>query len=232
MLTRSPRRPRLLVKVNAQHHLSRLNRFKAVCSLISVIRSRQPVPAIAPLTLACCRHWSARRCLPLFTLPSPPLADTEELSDKYTDVMQQRMGSATLTYRHEDGTNWNRILDDLVVGSCLQTPKDVDRQARRRCLRPSAGASTDKRSSLDGDAILGGQFRERERPAQHEEALSLFMVWGGPLPPSLACRFHGVQGGRGGGRAHGAVPAGGQRHGVLRPGAVQQQARQRRVQLP
>jgi hypothetical protein len=52
--------------------------------------------------------------------------DVEELSQEYTDVMQQRMGSATLTYRHEDGMNYNRILDDLIVGSCLQTPDDLD----------------------------------------------------------------------------------------------------------
>ncbi|KAI7843358.1 hypothetical protein COHA_003054 [Chlorella ohadii] len=52
--------------------------------------------------------------------------DVEELSQEYTDVMQQRMGSATLTYRHEDGMNYSRILDDLIVGSCLQTPADLD----------------------------------------------------------------------------------------------------------
>ncbi|EFN57929.1 hypothetical protein CHLNCDRAFT_142013 [Chlorella variabilis] len=54
--------------------------------------------------------------------------DTEDLSDKYTDVMQERMGSAVLTYRHEDGTNFSRILEDLIVGSCLQQPADVDRR--------------------------------------------------------------------------------------------------------
>ncbi|PSC72542.1 phosphoglucan phosphatase amyloplastic [Micractinium conductrix] len=53
----------------------------------------------------------------------------EELSELYTDVMQQRMGSTTLTYRHEDGTNYCRILDDLIVGSCLQTVADVDKIA-------------------------------------------------------------------------------------------------------
>lgn len=39
--------------------------------------------------------------------------------------MTERMG-APLTYRHEDGMNYNRILDDLIVGSCLQRPEDVD----------------------------------------------------------------------------------------------------------
>jgi hypothetical protein len=40
--------------------------------------------------------------------------------------MQARMGT-TLTYRHEDGINYNYVLPDLIVGSCLQGPEDVDR---------------------------------------------------------------------------------------------------------
>lgn len=40
--------------------------------------------------------------------------------------MQQRMGGV-LTYRHEDGMNYNDILDDIIVGSCPQTAADVDR---------------------------------------------------------------------------------------------------------
>ncbi len=40
--------------------------------------------------------------------------------------MQQRMGGA-LTYCHEDGMNYNGILDDLIVGSCPQKATDVDR---------------------------------------------------------------------------------------------------------
>ncbi len=36
------------------------------------------------------------------------------------------MGS-TLTYRHEKGMNFAHVLDDLIVGSCLQTPEDLDR---------------------------------------------------------------------------------------------------------
>ncbi len=61
------------------------------------------------------------------------MEDTEDLSEKYTDVMQERMGSAVLTYRHEDGTNFSRILDDLIVGSCLQQPTDVDRSVVKWC---------------------------------------------------------------------------------------------------
>jgi hypothetical protein len=33
----------------------------------------------------------------------------------------------SLSYRHEDGINFAEILDDLMVGSCLQIPEDVDR---------------------------------------------------------------------------------------------------------
>jgi hypothetical protein len=41
--------------------------------------------------------------------------------------MQSKMGGV-LTYRHEDGMNFAYILDDIIVGSCLQTPADLDRQ--------------------------------------------------------------------------------------------------------
>ena len=51
--------------------------------------------------------------------------DNDDLSESYTNVMQERMG-APLVYRHEDGMNYTRILDDLIVGSCLQTEDDVD----------------------------------------------------------------------------------------------------------
>lgn len=40
------------------------------------------------------------------------------------------MGSA-LVYRHEDGINWNYILDDLIVGSCPQKPDDIDLLAEK-----------------------------------------------------------------------------------------------------
>ncbi|XP_020260880.1 phosphoglucan phosphatase DSP4, amyloplastic isoform X1 [Asparagus officinalis] len=40
--------------------------------------------------------------------------------------MTEAMG-AVLTYRHELGMNYNFILPDLIVGSCLQTPSDVDK---------------------------------------------------------------------------------------------------------
>lgn len=61
-------------------------------------------------------------------------ADVDTKSDEYSDVMSARMGAA-LTYRHEDGMNYNRILDDLIVGSCLQQATDVDILAEKEGVR-------------------------------------------------------------------------------------------------
>lgn len=55
----------------------------------------------------------------------PSEDSVEGLSDTYTEVMQERMG-APLVYSHEDGMNYTRIMDDLIVGSCLQTEEDVE----------------------------------------------------------------------------------------------------------
>ncbi|XP_019193961.1 PREDICTED: phosphoglucan phosphatase DSP4, amyloplastic-like [Ipomoea nil] len=50
----------------------------------------------------------------------------DEKSDTYSINMTEAMG-AVLTYRHELGMNYDFIRPDLIVGSCLQTPKDVDK---------------------------------------------------------------------------------------------------------
>lgn len=50
----------------------------------------------------------------------------EEKSEIYSNNMTEAMG-AVLTYQHELGMNYNFILPDLIVGSCLQTPSDVDK---------------------------------------------------------------------------------------------------------
>ena len=79
-----------------------------------------PLPARSP---------AARPLVPLHPLV-PPLsmsADIEELSQEYTDVMQQRMGSAALTYRHEDGMNYRPVYQPLglllvFVCFCLHDP--------------------------------------------------------------------------------------------------------------
>ncbi|KAL2548926.1 Phosphoglucan phosphatase DSP4 [Forsythia ovata] len=55
-------------------------------------------------------------------------SDTEKMekSEIYSHDMTAAMGAA-LTYRHELGMNYNFIRPDLIVGSCLQTPEDVDK---------------------------------------------------------------------------------------------------------
>lgn len=50
----------------------------------------------------------------------------EEKSEIYSTNMTEAMGTV-LTYRHELGMNYNFIRPDLIVGSCLQTPEDVDK---------------------------------------------------------------------------------------------------------
>ncbi|KAI3751686.1 hypothetical protein L2E82_22777 [Cichorium intybus] len=52
--------------------------------------------------------------------------ESEEKSDVYSTNMTEAMG-AVLTYRHELGMNYDFITPDLIVGSCLQTPADVDK---------------------------------------------------------------------------------------------------------
>ncbi|KAF5948047.1 hypothetical protein HYC85_014004 [Camellia sinensis] len=54
-------------------------------------------------------------------------ADAEvEKSEIYSHNMTEAMG-AVLTYKHELGMNYNFIRPDLIVGSCLQAPYDVDK---------------------------------------------------------------------------------------------------------
>lgn len=52
--------------------------------------------------------------------------EDEEKSEIYSHNMTEAMG-AVLTYRHDLGMNYNFICPDLIVGSCLQTPDDVDK---------------------------------------------------------------------------------------------------------
>ncbi|KAJ9531797.1 hypothetical protein QJQ45_021950 [Haematococcus lacustris] len=66
-----------------------------------------------------------------------PAASDETKSDEYSETMNRKMGTS-LSYRHELGIDYNRILPDLIVGSCLQarsqlppTAEDVDRLAEQ-----------------------------------------------------------------------------------------------------
>ncbi|KAG2555374.1 hypothetical protein PVAP13_9KG557200 [Panicum virgatum] len=89
----------------------------------------------SPLNLAMVRGGS-RRSNTVKTV-QPPGATTSgaensalevgtEKSEVYSTNMTQAMG-AVLTYRHELGMNYNFIRPDLIVGSCLQSPLDVDK---------------------------------------------------------------------------------------------------------
>ena len=62
------------------------------------------------------------------TSPDATIPVLEEKSDEYSKTMQSRMGTS-LTYNHDAGLDYNRVLPDLIVGSCLQTAADVDRLA-------------------------------------------------------------------------------------------------------
>lgn len=46
-------------------------------------------------------------------------------SAAYTETMKAKMGT-TLGYNHEDGMNYSPPLHRIIVGSCVQTPADVD----------------------------------------------------------------------------------------------------------
>jgi hypothetical protein len=97
---------------------------------LGLFAARTPPTVGHPMLLPSCRPTPSQLCPhrhPIIRLQ--PLAATQtddRLSEEYTDTMQKRMGSATLTYCHEDGMNYNRIMEDIIVGSCLQTPTDLD----------------------------------------------------------------------------------------------------------
>lgn len=89
----------------------------------------------SPLNLAMVRGGS-RRSNTVKTLQAPGASTSgaessavemgTEKSEVYSTNMTQAMGAA-LTYRHELGMNYNFIRPDLIVGSCLQSPLDVDK---------------------------------------------------------------------------------------------------------
>lgn len=51
--------------------------------------------------------------------------DAAETSAKYSETMKKQMGSS-LIYKHEDGMNFAKCFERIIVGSCLQSPADVD----------------------------------------------------------------------------------------------------------
>ncbi|KAM3316665.1 hypothetical protein ACQJBY_034669 [Aegilops geniculata] len=110
--------------MNCLHHL-----LKEPPILAGSRSMRRP----SPLNLAMVRGGS-RRSNTVKTASGTSTSSAEnsalepgaDKSDTYSTNMTQAMG-AVLTYRHELGMNYNFICPDLIVGSCLQTPSDVDK---------------------------------------------------------------------------------------------------------
>ncbi len=90
----------------------------------------------------------------------------QEKSSEYTDEMQARMGTS-LTYRHEDGINYAFVLPDLIVGSCLQTPADVDRLADEAGVTTVFNLQEDCDMEYFGIDVAAIQARARERGVEH-----------------------------------------------------------------
>ena len=105
------------------------------CSMPMFRGTNTPRP-LSPLHFLHAKHMRMYATTPLEGIETEAEQDpeTETKSDEYSDVMSQRMGAA-LTYRHEDGMNYNRILEDLIVGSCLQTIADVDILAEKENVK-------------------------------------------------------------------------------------------------
>ncbi|KAK7837342.1 phosphoglucan phosphatase dsp4, partial [Quercus suber] len=96
-------------------------------------KSHQRKPLCSVNTLGVMSNVNLHRSMAVKAISGPmSSAETsdanveEEKSETYSSNMTEAMG-AVLTYRHELGMNYNFIRPDLIVGSCLQTPEDVDK---------------------------------------------------------------------------------------------------------
>lgn len=95
---------------------------------LTVSRAAKPPRPVASRSPNPLEHRPpARRVRATGSEDAPPGGGTGAgKSGKYTDEMQRRMGGG-LTYKHEEGINFSYVLPDVVVGSCPQSPADVDR---------------------------------------------------------------------------------------------------------
>ncbi|KAL3700348.1 hypothetical protein R1sor_018370 [Riccia sorocarpa] len=99
--------------------------------------------------------------------------EVEKKTEEYSDTMQVAMGTA-LTYRHELGMNYAHVLPNLIVGSCLQTPADVDKLRKAGistvfCLQQDPdlayfdvdiGAIIERAKEVDGIEHIRAQIRD------------------------------------------------------------------------
>lgn len=90
-------------------------------STLGMVRSNPRVPSNLNLNAATSSSSGSAQ-----STETRGLEVQEEKSEVYSNTMTQAMG-AVLTYRHELGMSYNFIRPDLIVGSCLQTPLDVDK---------------------------------------------------------------------------------------------------------
>ncbi|KAJ6349945.1 hypothetical protein OIU78_006189 [Salix suchowensis] len=124
-----------LLPMNCRHCLTRSSSALPLQGF-SFYQRRPSSPSSFSLNMAGAKNSSDLRLrVAVKAVPSSPSsaemsgADAEEEEEKseiYSHNMTEAMG-AVLTYRHELGMNYNFIRPDLIVGSCLQTPEDVDK---------------------------------------------------------------------------------------------------------
>ena len=139
----------------------------------SLLQPMSSLSAVSSLTTVQSSLPKLRTCAAVPTALTAESEDREDAEDaksaEYSDTMQQRMGGY-LTYCHEDGINYANILDDIMVGSCLQTPEDVD-----RCVKPCSTAL--RAPDFQGFHALafmqscGGRCEEHEYTAQMHRAV-------------------------------------------------------------
>ncbi|KAH9288544.1 hypothetical protein KI387_032661, partial [Taxus chinensis] len=94
--------------------------------------------------------------------------ETDEKSEVYSSNMSNAM-EADLTYRHELGINYNFVLADLILGSCLQSPEDIN---KLREMGVGTIFCVQKDSDLDyfGVDITSIQEHAKECGLQHVRA--------------------------------------------------------------
>uniref|UniRef100_A0A1D1ZZI8 Tyrosine specific protein phosphatases domain-containing protein n=1 Tax=Auxenochlorella protothecoides TaxID=3075 RepID=A0A1D1ZZI8_AUXPR len=171
-------------------------------------RSRSPV---APCVM-CRAQPESTRSAQEGAVPSPPNQNSSQastaasasgaLSEEYTETMQARMGSASLVYCHEDGMNYTRILDNLIVGSCPQTAEDIERLVSQEEVGTILSLQEDSDMAyfgLDLAPILAacsGRIDHVRRPLRDFDAHSLRMG----LPAAVAALQGSMQ--RQGGTAY------------------------------
>ncbi|KAG8380584.1 hypothetical protein BUALT_Bualt06G0030700 [Buddleja alternifolia] len=115
--------------MNCLHNLPRSSALPVQCSKSD---SGKPPSHVTLLSMAKGIGLSRTRILIAKAVSgSAPSTENEtskmgEKSETYSHDMTAAMG-AVLKYRHELGMNYNFIRPDIIVGSCLQTPADVDK---------------------------------------------------------------------------------------------------------